>query len=360
MRKEDRYFIFNHENAFTAGFLSGVIWQDGGLKLNENESRGVFITPVLDSMARDNAWQRVLLNTVRPDDARITYRFFVVNQPYEAQAVEAMLHDPNGDADIKLRQLERFESFIAENTEDFLLQNVKGRYLFAAVELYKQGEVSPVVLQMMIYAAQESFLSYLPEIFQDEGGFLDRYLRLFSVQFLDLEKKISRLPASFDPGVAPSGLLRWLAEVMGIPHIELWETENLRMLLSERTYARKGTLSGLRELIKIYTGFLPHITENFRMYTGIGDIDRLYAGCRLLILMPPGSMNGSRLVDVLHLLIQSFIPLEISYKLILLEDKAQLSGYTYLDVNACLSDYNPAVLEADARVGYAVLGGINI
>ena len=47
--------------------------------------------------------------------------------------------------------------------------------------------------------------------------------------------------ASFDPGVAPPGMLRWLADVMGIPNIELWETESLRELLSRRTYARIKT-----------------------------------------------------------------------------------------------------------------------
>jgi len=357
MRKEDRYFIFNHESSFAEGSLSGVSWQDGGLRLSKNESRGVFFTPVLDSMERGNVWQRVRISTVRPDDTRITYRIYIVDRPYEAQALELMLRESDTDADEKLWQLERFEAFIAEDTEDFLLQDVKGRYLIAAVELYKQGEVSPVISQMMVYAAQESFLHYLPEIFQEEGGFLDRYLRLFSVQYLELEMEISRLPASFDPGVAPPGMLRWLADVMGIPHIELWETESLRELLSKRTYARKGTLSGLSELIRIYTGAVPHITENFRMRTDIEDIDRLYSGCRLLILMPPGSMNGSRLVDAVHMLIQSFIPQEVSYKLIVLENKAELSGYTYLDINACLSDHTPAVLEADARVGYAVLGG---
>lgn len=357
MRKKNRYFIFIHESAFAEGILAGLVWRDGGLTLAAGKASGLFLTPVLDARERGNLWQRVLLRASRPVDGKITCRFYSVDLPYEAQALSEIMSDPDRSLAEKLAELARFEVFAVENADDFLLRGVKGRYLIAALELYRQGAVSPVIWQLRIFASQESFLGYLPEIFQEEGGFLDRYLRLFSVQYLEMEREISRLPASFDPQVAPPGLLYWLAEIMGIPHIELWEADNLRRLLASRVYTRKGTLAGLGDLIEIYTGFAPYIVESFRMRTGIDEADSLYGGCRLLILMPSGSVDERRPADALHMLIQTFISHEINYKLIVLEDRARISDYTYLDVNACLTDYSPAVLEKDARIGYAILGG---
>jgi len=357
VNNKDRYFIFNHEAAFAEGILAGLTWREGELVLVEGEERGVYVSPLLDSLERDNTWQRVLIRASRPLETRITCCLYSINLPYEAQAVAELLREPGGSLGDKLSRLNRFQAFIIENAEDFLLPDVSGRYLIAVLELYRQGDVSPAVQLLQIYAAEETFLHYLPEIYQEEGGFLDRYLRLFSAQYLEMEQAIGRLPASFDPQVAPTVLLPWLAEIMGIPHIELWETEGLRQLLISRVYARKGTLSGLTDLMEIYAGVAPYVVETFRMPTGIEEMDVLYSDCRLLILMPPVAANERRSAEALHMLLQSYLPPTVSYRLITLEYKARLSGYSYLDVNACLSGLSPAVLETEARIGYTVLEG---
>lgn len=342
MKTKDRYFI--------AHFGSG-------LTLAEGEALTYYLSPLYDAGERGNRWQRILLDAFFPEDTRITCRVYAVDRAFEAQTLKAVTRAPDKSLMEKQAALEVFKKFEIDNATDFLLPGVTGRYLMVGLTLSKQGSAPPVLSHMRVYAEQESFLGYLPEIFQDEGGFLDRFLRLFSVQYLTLEEKIERLPQWFDPRSAPPEMLPWLAGIMGIPYAALWDADGLRKLLSARVYARKGTLSGLRELLAFYTGRMPQIVEGFRMQTGHAEQDDLYAGCRLTVLLPAGSLNESRTAETVDLLVKTYLPKEIGFALVPLEDRAVLSGYSYLDVNACLSDYSAAVLDADSRLGNAALGG---
>lgn len=352
---ETRYFIFNHMAAFGKFVLDGFTLKDGRLVL-ENDI-GVFITPVLDCKERGNLWKRLLAEAELPAGAYINWRFFASDKPYEYQSLTELLQSKTNTTNEKLELMRRFEVFSADNTLDCLLTGVKGQYAIAAAVLFKPKGTQPAVIRsVQIYSAWESFLPYLPEIFRDEGGFLDRFLRLLSVSYLDMEKSIDAISESFDPRVAPPNMLRWLAGIMGIPHIGLWGTENLRKLLTDGTYRRKGRMSALPNLIEHFTGFRPYITENFRMMTGFEENDRLYLGSDLDLFLPSDALKADLNMDALHLVVQSFLPGGVTYRVQALDVYPVISGHAYLGVNTRLGEYPDSALGVSSRLNFAVLG----
>lgn len=352
---ETRYLIFNHEAAFGQFILDGFALRNGGLVLESG--RGVLITPVLDCKERGNPWKRLLAEAELPVGAYIKWRFFTVDRVYESENLTELLQSDAYSTDEKLDLSHRFEVFSADNTLDFLLTGVRGRYAVVAAELSKPEDSPPAVIRsVQIFSAWESFLPYLPEIFRDEGSFLDCFLRLFSVPYLDMEKNIDTLYESFDPRVSPPDTLRWLAGIMGIPHIGLWGTDNLRKLLTDGTYRRKGRMSALPDFIKHFTGFRPYITENFRMLTGWAENDRLYLGSDLDLFLPPEALKTDLNIDSLHLVVQSFLPGGVTYRIQTLDVYPVISGYAYLGVNTRLGAYQESALGVNSRLNFAILG----
>lgn len=352
---ETRYLIFNHDAAFSKFILDGFDLRDGRLVLESGS--GILITPVLDCKEHGNLWKRLLAVAELPAGAQIHWHFITADKPYEYQSLTELLQSEEYPPVETLKQLRRFEAFSADNTLDFLLAGVKGRYAVVAAELLKpQNSLPAVISAIQIFSVWESFLPYLPEIFRNEGGFLDYFLRLLSVPYLEMEKRLDTLSELFDPRVAPADMLRWLAGIMGIPHVGLWEAENLRKLLTTGTYRRKGRMSALPDFIEQFTGFRPYITENFRMITGSAENDRLYYGSELDLLLPPEAQKTDLNIEALHLIIQSFLPGGVTYRVQILDIYPVISGHAYLGVNTHLGAYPEGVLGVNSRLNFAILG----
>jgi phage tail-like protein len=355
---EDRYFIFNHAAAFRSGRLEGLSLVDDGasLEVAEGCQSGVFVTPVLDSREAHRLWQRCLSVCDIPDDGRIVWSFFAVDDSWQAQELERLIADDTVSVSEILRVLSPFEALSIANARDFLLQDIRARYVVCVLELLRRGTRSPRMSQLQIFSAWEGLFDYLPAIYRDEGGFLDRYLRIFFSQYLDTERQIEELPALLDPRVAPPQTLYWLASIISIPHSELWEPEALRTLLMNRTYQRKGTLLGLVELLETFTGYRPYVVERFRMRDAKGRVDPQYADAALHILLPPEAAGNLPPVEALHRVIQSYLPQALTYQIHLLREGARVGDYSYLGISALLTGQQTAVVGANAQLDYTEMG----
>lgn len=352
---ETRYFIFNHDAVFNKFLLDGFAIKNGRLVLES--VNGVFVTPVLDCREHSNLWKRLSAEANLPAGTHIKWRFFATDKPYESLNLTEILESKSHPPVEKLQLMRRFEVFSTDNTLDFIPAGVKGRYAAVAAEVVRpQGSPPAIISSIQIFSAWESFLPYLPEIFRDEGGFLDCFLRLLSVPYLEMESTLDTLSETFDPHVAHADTLRWLAGIIGIPHVGLWGTENLRKLLTTGTYRRKGRMSALPDFIEYFTGFRPYVTENFRMMTGCDENDRLYYGSELDLLLPPEASKTDLNMDALHLIIQSFLPGGITYRIQTLDIYPVISGHTYLGINTRLGAYPESSLGVSSRLNFAILG----
>jgi phage tail-like protein len=337
--------------------MSGIEARDDRAVMDASET-GVLITPVMDSLESGNVWQRFCAQAELPEGAEIVWRFYAADREDKAREISAL---PEGeDALSVMKALAPFQVFRQSGTMDFLLDAVRGRYCVVSAELYRPEGTPPIVIHsIQVYCALESFLKYLPEIYADKNGFLDRFLRLFSVPYLELERKIDALYETFDPRAAPPDMLYWLAGAMGIPHAELWKPENLRELLVSGLYRRKGRISALAEFVRQYTGLRPFVCENFRMLNGDAENDRHYTGGEITLFLPPQAARSPPEPESFDRVTQSFLPCGVTYKARILDQSPGLSDCLYLGINTRLSDCPAACLGISSRLNFASLGDLN-
>lgn len=122
-----------------------------------------------------------------------------------------------------------------------------------------------------------SYLHYLPAIFS-EHPFLGRFLLSFEQVLTGLqgsetqprqglEEIIADIPKLFDPDHkdkgTPEEFLQWLAAWVAISLRADWTPDQQRKFLARIVpfYRRRGTKKNLAELLRIYTGLEPVITE---------------------------------------------------------------------------------------------------
>ncbi len=324
---ETRYFIFNHEAALAGCFLEHAAWRGGAVRSSGSNAR--IITPALDSGEQGNRWRRVVADFDCPAGSGISFRVF--------------------SADRKPVDILVFE---ADNAADFLLPGVRGRYL--TVEIILTGDVALRSLQ--IFAAWESFTDYLPEIYREPDSFTERFLALFAAQYLDMERRIDTLAGTFDPAVAPEDTLRWLAGLVGIPHLALWSAPGLRRLLAGGLWRRRGQFSAFAGWVECFTGYQPYVAEHFRFLTGREENDRLYRGEDVTVFLPPEAGGAALNLDALTLIIADFLPEGLSCRVRVLDACPVVSGYAYLGINTRVGEYD-ATAVGRARIGFSIVGG---
>ena len=141
-----------------------------------------------------------------------------------------------------------------------------GRYAWLRLTLTGDGAASPQVRAIDVEYPRISLRRYLPAAFGADAAsadFADRMLALFDTGLRDIEGKIDRQAAWFDPRSAPAGagggpdFLSWLAAWVGISFDRRWPEARRRTLLrlAGRLFACRGTPRGLRGSLLLWLGW---------------------------------------------------------------------------------------------------------
>ena len=148
----------------------------------------------------------------------------------------------------------------ADATEEILLAAATGRYLTVRLELVGTRQASPRVESVQASWPRQSYLQYLPEIYQTAGkdGTLEQFLAVFGTLFTDLEQEIETVTELFDPWAVPAEALPWLAEWLGVETPAEWPTPAIRARLARAPdhQPTRGTKDGLRNMLALYLAHL--------------------------------------------------------------------------------------------------------
>lgn len=213
-------------------------------------------------------WHRLLLDAEVPDGCAIAIgarasddAALLAQLPFLAQpspylrggGSELPWHDPWAD-------VARRPASPRTGTWELLLQHVHGRYAQLELTLQGTGRTTPSLRALRAWYPRFSYVrAYLPEVFQEEdepGRFLERMLANVEGMLTEQEARIEGAWALADPRTAPAGALDWLASWVGL-HLEpAWPTARRRFLLEhvDRLYRMRGTVGGLRALLRAYLG----------------------------------------------------------------------------------------------------------
>jgi phage tail-like protein len=145
------------------------------------------------------------------------------------------------------------------------------RFLWLRLQLSGDGRGTPRIRDVEAETPGESYIRHLPAVYgRDDAApnFLIPFLELARSQLGDLELAVEDLPRLFDPAVAPTDALPWLATWLAFtPPIGSENRPQLmRSLLAElpALVRKRGTAAGVIRSVEIQAGVRPRIVEDFR------------------------------------------------------------------------------------------------
>ena len=244
-------------------------------------SRGLLYAGPFDAGERC-AWMRVHANAEMPRETRVR--------------IETALGLDSG-APLVWRTAPALDSLVYPPQPPDVPPDPNARYLWIRVHLETDDPgQSPRLSQITAETPGDDYLSRLPAIYarrDAEGdGFLRRWLEAFRAELGDRELEIAHLAGRLDPARAPRDHLEWLAGwiAFDFPANADPDAKRTQLLDASRLYERRGTVRGLREMVRLYAGVECEIVETFRsrqLWTLDGPA-RLGFDTGLLAALPDG------------------------------------------------------------------------
>jgi phage tail-like protein len=247
-------------------------------------AQGSFTTEALDSGIESCSWDRVTLLASIPDRSNLKVEYLTSDDsdvglvpnpndgpPYTFVGDSSLLKCGNpicGDASC----VDPSCQGVAFMPMTCLVQAQPGRYLRLRFTFTSGGQSTPSLSAVQVFFPRQSYLRYLPAVYQDHPAsrdFLDRFLSIFQGLFDEFEGTIDSLWRLFNPDSTPPRYLEWLAAWLQLPLDPAWSVDKKREMLKKaaRDDRVRGTLAGLLQSINDYTGISDDlaILEHFRL-----------------------------------------------------------------------------------------------
>jgi phage tail-like protein len=239
---------------------------------------GRIITRTLDSGLEACVWDRIALEASVPVGTMITVTTQTSEIDQWSDATTGQTLDISGPTSDSLA--------LTGDNPDCLVQSQPGRYLRIQITLQTNTVTSPVLRRVKVYFPRQSYLQYLPAIYQEDDEsrvFLDRFLSVFQTTFDGMDRTIDNLWMLFDPMSVPEIWFPWLAGWLALPINPTWTDTQRRVALKSagKLYPKRGTRGGIETLIKEYSDVDARLVEHYKLRN-------------LMILSEPISDSGQR------------------------------------------------------------------
>lgn len=374
MKERLKYFVFNKPRDYLRGYLENMECDRDGIWISQTggNNRGAFISRILDSREKDMEWHRMTLDTSSKDGVPYKIRVFAANSTRlsdgeQPEDLNLLIRDPDRSFDEKLKRMDLFIKKQETNGSDILLHGVTGRYLWIAVELFGRRGQDIRLEHITIYFPKQSWLKYLPELYQsnDTDHFLERYLVIFQTLHESMNQRICDVPDMLDVDLTNKELLADLCDWLHIAGSYMWSEAQLRKLLKNgiRLYQRRGTRDGILEFINLYTGGEAYLVEYFQVAPYMNDkrlkesLSRLYGvspGTFSVIIKKeyvPTQKDYQSLVHVIN----EIKPAQMEADLVILEPYMFLGNHVYMGINSAFGEYKNLTLDGLSMIPFSAL-----
>lgn len=375
MKKKLKYFIFNKALDYKRCFLQNMCYENEKLIAVTDKigHKSIMISRMLDSQEIDMEWHRMMFELHTEGFASYEISIYAANSLERKiddteDHLERILLDPNLAIEEKKKIFQPYLQKKVQNTEDILLHEIKGRYLWFVVETSLQMNQEMEISKIQVYFPRQSWISYLPEIYQseDKNMFFERYLAVFQTMYEELNEKIRHVPYLLDVDNTDQEFLAWLANWLDIAESYVWSKEQLRNLLKNavRLYKIRGTREAVKEFVKLYTnGAEPYIVENFEVRKYVDKknealLDKLYGNnpYQFHVVVKGENVPTTREYQTLIKIIEEVKPAYMDVELIVLKPYIFLDQHTYIGMNSVLGEYRDMSLDGVSMVSFSVLG----
>ncbi len=370
MRQQRSYFVFNKPSDYRRGWSDNMHILGGAVEAQDPERPGVFWSRLLDSREKETLWHRLTMQSRSLGENSIRFDFYCSDSRQtqwdgQQRDLDRLIRDPELTDEERRVVSSPWLCRTAWNPKDILLTGLQGRYLWFRLELVPQGGETPQVSGIKLRFPQESWLKYLPEIYQDSGGFTHRYLGIFQSLYEDLDEQIRSVAQYFDPQAAGGEYLEWLCGWIGVEDGYLWPEEKLRELVRRgmELYRIRGTRQYVVEMVKLYTGEEPWVIEYSEVEPFCGDgaraalMEELYGASPYLVtlVLPGAALQNNDAYKALLRIIDNARPAWVEVNLVVLTPYLFLDKYSYLGINSTLEGYQTLDLYGDSALPFARL-----
>lgn len=371
MRQRLKYFIFNKISDYEGGCMSHMLYDKDGIwaDLSEGAGHSGFISRILDSREDDTQWHRLTFQSMGGEEEPYLVTVFAGDRLIlqNGRDVPSLVADETIPFEEKLLSMGNYIKKRSAGFSDMLLFEVRGRYLWIAVELFAQGSPPPKLGNFQVYFPKQSWISYLPEVYQasDPNQFLERYLAVFQVLYESMNDKIRGIPGLLDVDRTSEENLVRLAEWLDIAGSHIWNSWQLRQLLKQAVglYKMRGTREGIRRMIRLYTGGEAYIVERHQLEpymeneSGRRILTRLYGSSPdvISVIMGKEYVPDQKAYHTLLRVIEEMKPAQIEVELVVLEPYMYLGGHTYMGINSAFGVYRDVRLDDRSMVSFSAL-----
>lgn len=229
---------------------------------------GFYRSKALDGGIANCQWHRVILCGEIPRGTTVSVLTWTSEVPQPEELVAALPDDA-----WETRQVARGEPEATDRCTkwDCLVRSGPGRFLWLKLRLRGDGRASPSIDRVDLELPRISLARYLPGVYGEDpaaGDFTDRFLAIFDTTIRSIERQLDRQAALFDPRSTPAtagakgevDFLSWLASWVGIQLDRHWPVARRRRFLRDapKLFDRRGTLEGLRSVLRLYLGLIDH------------------------------------------------------------------------------------------------------
>jgi phage tail-like protein len=222
---------------------------------------GTLATGPIDSGLDQCHWHRVACRANLPAGTVLVVRSLISN---------------DDSVDLSSAPLDTWNSWsLSGANTDLLLPSGDagtGRYLWLRLTLQSDGAHAPSLSWVKIYFPRESYLQYLPAVYQEDDEsrlFLERFLSIFQTEFDRLDDLLDTLGVRLlDPASADSRFLPWLAAWFALATDPSWSDAQLRSMIKGviASYRVRGTVAGLEQAVRAYAGVgWGKVLEHYRL-----------------------------------------------------------------------------------------------
>lgn len=358
MQDKKRYTITDTklEMAYYEGFKrlgSSLYAQEGG--------SAFLILNRFRSYERDSRWGRFHCRADLSAGSTLKiYAFAVDAEAEQARELNDFFHEPDVPWQEK-RGYFRRDGVESVNHQDVLLYDLRGEYLWIAVEIREAGRDR--LYDMGLDTQGDNFMQTFPEIYQGENGFFHRYMSVFSSVYQDISDEIQGMDRYLNIETTPLPVLMQIADWFGFEaEGDFLEEELLRRLVREiyRLNRIKGTKQVMKDLIRTVLGDEAYIIERNRLRGYIPEAVRdtcqkLYGSTMQDVTILVKRPEDEKLQSQILYLLQQFKPIRSRIRLVFSESCDRLDSYCYLDYNAALAETEYARADADNRMNGTVI-----
>ncbi|MCR4591184.1 MAG: phage tail protein [Lachnospiraceae bacterium] len=362
-----RYTI--RKNRIKQSGVSGFeLLKDGSLRMNENEMfHGIFLRGI-DSTEDESGWGRLSFKFKGSEESQV-YAYVLATDHRDrmneaaGQDIDRFFTDESVGVQEKIALLKRSSAKRFVGMTDCLLYDLKGRYLFAALEVVGEGDAC--ISDIVIDSTGDNFMETYPEVYRERNSFFHRYISIFSTIYNDFQQDIANIHKILDLDLCTEEQLIIYGNWMGMDlKGGFLDTEVLRQLVKEgySLNRMKGTRRAMERILEIILGekavFIEHnlvrawhkeeedseMLPNFKA-RGIYDVT---------ILVKKRLTEDLR-YQILYILDQ-YKPIRTRISIAQLDETPTADSSSYLDVNTTLPEEKSASLDEELSMdGIVVL-----